>query len=67
MPKLTMKQGDQLTAEIGKMLAVELDSESVKKKVDKLVADYVKKHDIDSKPDVLSKKIQWTVKVALKE
>jgi hypothetical protein len=67
MPMLTMKQGDDLTAEIGKMLALELDSESVKKKVDKLVSDYVKKHAIDSKPEVISKKIQWTVKVALKE
>ena len=67
MPMLTMKQGDDLTAEIGKMLVLELDSESVKKKVDKLVSDYVKKQEIDSKPESISKKIQWAVKVTLKE
>jgi hypothetical protein len=32
-----------------------------------LVSDYVKKNGIDSKPEALSKKIQWSVKVALKE
>jgi hypothetical protein len=67
MPALTMKQGDDLTKEVSMMLVHELESESIKKKVDKLVSDYVKKNGIDSKPEALSKKIQWSVKVALKE
>jgi hypothetical protein len=62
-----MKQGDELTAEVGKMLASQLDSESVMKKVDKVVADYVKKNVVETKPEAVSKKIQWTVKVTLKE
>lgn len=67
MPILTAKQSDEITEEIGRILVLELDSESVKKKVDRLISDYVKKNKIDSKPEALSKKIQWSVKVALKE
>ena len=64
---LTMKQGDDLTKEISKMLALELESESAKKKVGKIVSDYVKKNEIDAKPESLIKKIQWSVKVTLQE
>ena len=67
MPVLTMKQGDDLTKEISKMLALELESESTKKKVGKIVSDYVKKNEIDAKPESLTKKIQWSVKVTLQE
>jgi hypothetical protein len=62
-----MKQGEDLTKEVSKMLVQELDSDSIKKKVDKVVSDYVKKNGIDSKPEALSKKLSWSVKVALKE
>jgi hypothetical protein len=67
MPALTKKQGVELTAEVSKMLVKQLDSESVHKKVDKLISDYIKKNEIDTKPEALSKKIQWSVKTALKE
>jgi hypothetical protein len=67
MPTLTGKQGDELTKEISTMLVGELESGSVKKKVDKLVANYVKKNKIEIKPEELSKNIQWSVKVTLKE
>jgi hypothetical protein len=67
LPALTMKQGEDLTKEVSKMLVQELDSDSIKKKVDKVVSDYVKKNGIDSKPEALSKKLSWSVKVALKE
>ena len=64
---LTMKQGDDLTQEISRMLVLELESTPIKKKIDKIVYDFVKKNEIDSKPDAISKKIQWSVKVTLKE
>ncbi len=67
MPGLNMKQGDDLTKEVSTILVQALESDSIRKKVDKLVADYVKKNEIDSKPEALSKKIQWSVKVTLKE
>ena len=67
MTSLSKKQGDEITDAVGKMLVMELESESVKKKVDKLVSDYVKKNKIDAKPEALSKKLQWSVKVSLKE
>ena len=41
MPTLNMKQGDDLTREVSKMLVTELESDSIKKKVDKIVSDYV--------------------------
>ncbi len=67
MPILTAKQGDEITEEIGKMLAMELDKDSTMKKVEKIVADYLKKNKIDAKPEALAKKVKWSVRVSLKE
>ena len=64
---LSEKQSVELCDSIGKMLVAELDSESIKKKVDRMVADFVKKNMIKDDPSDLSKKIMWSVKVALKK
>ena len=61
------RQSKQLADDIGKMLAIQLDSQTVRNKVDRIVADYVKKNNIDEKPEALSKKISWSVKVTLKK
>ena len=66
MPVLTAKQGDEITEEVGKMLVMELDKDSTMKKVEKVLADYVKKNKIDVKPDALAKNIKWSVKVSIK-
>jgi len=64
---LTDKQGDEICANVGEMLVAELEAASVKSKVNNLVADYVKKNKISADPEGLSKKLQWSVKVSLKE
>jgi len=64
---LSEKQSVELCDSIGKMLVAELDSESIKKKVDRMVADFVKKNMIKDDPSDLSKKIMWSVKVTLKK
>jgi len=66
-PSLTEKQSVELYDSLGKMLVTELESETVKNKVKKLVADYVKKNKIDVNPAGLSDKLQWSVKVSLKK
>jgi hypothetical protein len=64
---LTEKQGAELCETIGKMLVLELESAAVKGKVQKLVADYVKKNKIDANPTALSDKVEWRVQVRLKK
>jgi len=63
---LTDKQGNELCETVGQALVAELGAATVKGKVDKLVADYVKKNKIDISSDELSKKLRWSVKVTLK-
>lgn len=64
---LTEKQGTELCETIGKMLVMELESDAVKAKVKKMVADYVKKNKINANPTVLSDKAEWRVQVRLKK
>jgi len=64
---LTEKQNVELCDNVGKMLVLELESETVKNKVRKLVSDYIKKNKIDVDPAVLSDKLRWSVKVLLKK
>jgi hypothetical protein len=47
------------------MLAVELNSEAVRMKVKRLVADYVNKRDIAADPERLLRKLEWSVKVRI--
>jgi len=62
---LTDKQANDLCETVGQTLVAELGAATVKTKVDKIVADYVKKNKIESKPEELSKKLHWSVKVTL--
>jgi len=64
---LTDKKSVELCDNVGKMLVMELASETVKSKVNKLVSDYVKKNKIDVNPKSLSDKLDWHVQVRLKK
>ncbi len=64
---LTDKQSVELCDNVGKMLVKELDSETVKSKVKKLVSDYVKKNKIDANPTVLNDKSEWRVQIRFKK
>jgi len=64
---LTEKQSVELCDNVGKMLVMELESETVKSKVKKLVTDYVKKNKLDADPTGLSNKLHWHVQVLLKK
>jgi len=64
---LTDKQSVELCNDVGKLLVMELESETVKSKVKKLVADYVKKNKINVNPAGVSDKLHWHVEVLLKK
>jgi hypothetical protein len=59
------KQSVELCDNIGRMLGIELNSEAVKKKVKRLVVDYLNKHDIADDPERLLKKLEWAVRVRI--
>ncbi len=63
---LSEKQSVELCDNVGKMLATELNAQSVQLKVRRIVADYVNKRDIEDDPERLLKKIEWSVKVKIK-
>jgi hypothetical protein len=63
--ELGEKQSVELCDNIGKVLALELDSESVRIKIKRLVADYLNKQDIAYEPERLLKKLEWSVKVKI--
>jgi hypothetical protein len=64
---LSERQNVELCDNIGKMLAMELESSAVRLKVRRIIADYVNKRDLESDTERLLKKIEWSVKVKLKE
>ena len=53
----------ELCENIGKMLALELNTEAVRVKIRRLVAEYVNKRDIADEPERLLKKLEWSVRV----
>ncbi len=59
------KQSVELCDNVGRMLAFELNSEVVRVKIKRLVADYVNKRDIAADPERLLKKLEWSVKVKI--
>lgn len=63
--ELGEKQSVELCDNIGRMLAVELNSEPVKRKVKRLVVDYLNKRDIADDPERLLKKLEWAVRVRI--
>jgi hypothetical protein len=64
--KLNDKQSRELCDEIGNLLAVQLDSEVIRNKVNRLAADYVKRNDLNADAADIAKNISWSVKVSLK-
>ena len=63
--ELGEKQSVELCDNIGKILALELDSEAVRIKIKRVVADYLNKRDIAYEPEKLLKKLEWSVKVKI--
>ena len=61
--ELGEKQSVELCDSVGRMLALELNTEAVRLKVRRLVADYVNKRDISDDPERLLQKLEWAVKV----
>ncbi len=59
------KQSVELCDNVGKILAVELNSEAIRVKVKRFVADYVNKRDIVADPERLLRKLEWSVKVKI--
>jgi hypothetical protein len=63
--ELGEKQSVELCDNIGRMLALELNSTLVKIKIKRLVVDYLNKRDISDDPERLMKKIEWVVRVKI--
>jgi hypothetical protein len=63
--ELGEKQSVELCDSIGRMLALELNTDAVRVKIRRLVAEYVNKRDIADDPERLLKKLEWAVKVKL--
>jgi hypothetical protein len=63
--ELGEKQIEELCDSVGRILALELNTEQVRLKVRRLVADYVNKRDISDDPERLLQKLEWAVKVKL--
>ncbi len=63
--ELGEKQTVELCDNIGRMLALELNSETIKTKVKRLVVDYMNKRDIADDPERLLRRLEWAVKVRI--
>jgi hypothetical protein len=63
--ELGEKQSVELCDNIGRMLALELNSDPIKRKVKRLVVDYLNKRDIADDPERLLKKLEWAVRVRI--
>ncbi len=68
MQSVTMnsRQSRELSDEIGKLLAVQLDSETIRNKVNRMVADYVKRNNITDDASDIANRVSWSVKVTMK-
>ena len=63
---LSEKQKTELCDAVGKFLVGEIETESIRNKVKKLVTDYAKKNKLDADPSELFNAMDWSVKVLLK-
>jgi hypothetical protein len=63
--ELGEKQSVELCDNIGKMLALELNSEAVRIRIKRVVADYLNKQDIAYEPERLLRKLEWSIKVKI--
>ncbi len=64
--KLNDRQSLEICDEIGKMLATQLDSDSIRNKVNRIASDYVKRKNLEADSAEIAKNISWSVKVSLK-
>ncbi len=64
---LNDRQNRELVDEIGKLLAVQLDSEQIKNKVNRIIVDFCKRNNISGEVMDVSKNISWSGKVSLKK
>ncbi len=64
---LTDRQSRELVDEIGKLLAIQLDSEQIKNKVNRIIADYCKRNSVMVDVMDISKSLSWSVKVSMKK
>jgi hypothetical protein len=61
------KQGMEICENVGRMLVEELYSEDVWKRVEHMLADYLKNNNINMDAADLTDKLEWSVKVKLKK
>ncbi len=64
--KLNDRQSLEICDEIGKMLATQLDSDSIRNKVNRIASDYIKRKNLEADATEIAKNISWSVKVSLK-
>ncbi len=64
---LTDRQGKEICDNVGKLLAVELDSKEVRNKVERTVSDYLKSKKISIETSDITKRLDWSVNVRLKK
>jgi hypothetical protein len=61
------KKGMEICENVGRMLVEELNSEDVRKRVEHMLADYLKNNNINMDAAHLTDKLEWSVKVKLKK
>jgi hypothetical protein len=63
---LNEKQSRGLCDEIGKLLAVQLDSEAIRNKVNRSISDFVKSNKLNADAEEIARNMSWSVKVTYK-
>ncbi len=64
---LNDRQSRELCDEVGKMLAIQLDSDAFRNKVNRVISDYLKRKDVGDDAKSIAKSMSWSVKVELKK
>ncbi len=64
---LNEKQSRELCDNVGNLLVSQLDSDTIRNKVNRVVADYFKSKSIDADPSEVAKNLSWSIKVSLKK
>ncbi len=64
---LSKRQSVELCDEIGKMLAIQLDSATNMNRAKRIISDYLKKNMIEDDPEKIMKNVKWSVKVEIKQ
>lgn len=64
---VTDRQGTEICDTVGRLLASELETPSIRNKVERTVADYLKSKKINMNASDITKKLDWSVNVRLKK